>query len=123
MVRKGLFAVPEEESVTKVFDHVSATIPDQTIPLRDMIMKFAYIGSERVEEIVNRGFYGDEDDDDILGVDVGALDFAEIHDRIRTLETALQNRAKVVHAPVVEPLAEPPAEPPAVGQPSDAPAE
>lgn len=119
MVRKGLFAVPEEESVTKVFDHVSATIPDQTIPLRDMIMKFAYIGSERVEEIVNRGFYGDEDDEDILGVDVGALDFAEIHDRIRTLETALQNRAKIVHAPVVEL----PAEHPAVEQPSDAPAE
>lgn len=99
MVRKGLFAVPEEETLTIVHDHVSATIPDQTISLRDMIMKFAYLGTDKVEEIVNRGFYGDEDDDDILGVDVGALDYAEIHDRIINLETAFANRRKVVHAP------------------------
>lgn len=99
MIRKAFQWIDPEKVLTKVTDHISATIPDQTIPLRDMILKFAYIGSERIEEIVNRGFDGDEDDDDILGVDVGALDYAEVHDRMHELIQARANSARVVHAP------------------------
>lgn len=97
-MRKAFKWIDPDKALTKVTDHISATIPDQTIPLRDMILKFAYIGSDRVEEIINRGFYGDEDDDDILGVDVGALDYAEIHDRMTELLDMRANSARVVHA-------------------------
>lgn len=70
-----------EDVVTPIYDTVSATIPDQSLSLRELMLQFAYIGNDRLEDIVNRGFDGDEDDD-LLGVDVGALDLAEVHDRV-----------------------------------------
>lgn len=86
-MRKGFF-IKQEDVFTKVTDHVGEFVPDQSLSLRDMLLQFAYISGEKVEEIVNRGFDGDEDDD-VLGVDIGALDFAEIHDRALYLESAL----------------------------------
>ena len=97
-MRKGLFSCPFEDACTKVYDHVSATIPDQSIGLKDLLVQFAYIGEERVRDIIERGFYDDEDDDDVLGYDVGALDFAEVHDRMIELQEKHQS-ALAVHAP------------------------
>lgn len=94
-MRKGFKFIPMSDVVTPVYDAVSKTIPDQSLSLRDMLLQFAYISGEKLSEIVNRGFNGDEDDDDILGVDVGALDFAEIHDRLMDL----QRSAPVESAP------------------------
>lgn len=99
-MRKAFNFIPFEEVVTPVNDAVSAFIPDQALGLREMLMKFAYIGTERLEEIVNRGYDGDEDDD-LLGVDVGALDYAEVHDRM--VDMVAQSTAKSVHAPSVVP--------------------
>lgn len=99
-VKKQFQPMTDEQMCTRVFDDVSATIPDQSISLREMMMKFAYIGSERLEEIVNRGFDGDEDED-ILGVDVGALDFSEVHDRM--VEMQANSSRRVVHAPQPKP--------------------
>ena len=92
------WSLPESDIYTHVYDAISATIPDQSLSLRQMIMQFAFIGNERLEELVNRGFDGDEDDDDILGVDIGSLDFAEIHDRMIELEE-IRQYALAVHAP------------------------
>lgn len=100
-VRKAFQFIEDEQSCTKIFDHVSATIPDQSISLRQMMMEFAYIGDDRLRDILERGWYEDEDDDDILGVDVGALDFAEVHDRALEL-MVLQKKTRAVHAPVVD---------------------
>lgn len=44
-------------------------------------MQFSYLGEDKLSEIVNRGFDGDEDDG-LLGVDVSQLDFSEVHDRM-----------------------------------------
>lgn len=94
-MRKGFQFIPQEDVLTPVTDKVSAMIPDQSIGLRELMLKFAYIGNERLEDIVNRGFDGDEDDD-LLGVDVGALDYSEVHDRI--IELHDQSTARSVHA-------------------------
>lgn len=99
-VRKAFQFIEDVQACTKIFDHVSATIPDQSISLRQMMMEFAYIGDDRLRDILERGWYEDEDDDDIMGVDVGALDFAEVHDRALEL-MALQKNTRAVHAPVV----------------------
>lgn len=96
------WSLPESDIYTHVYDPISATIPDQSLSLRDMMLQFAYIGTERLEDIVNRGYDGDEDDDEILGVDVGALDFAEVHDRMTELESSRQYRL-AVHAPAPAP--------------------
>lgn len=92
-MRKGFFIKPDDV-LTPVHDKVSATIPDQSIGLRELMLKFAYIGNERLEDIINRGFDGDEDED-ILGVDAGALDYAEVHDRL--LDYHRQSTARAVH--------------------------
>lgn len=94
-MRKGFKFIPQKDVVTHVYDSVSAFVPDQSISLRDLLMRFAYIGTEKLEEIVNRGFDGDEDED-LIGVDVGALDFAEVHDRIIELRES-QNPLRSVH--------------------------
>lgn len=86
-MRKGFF-INRDCVATKVSDHVGKFVPEQCLSLREMLMQFAYISGEKVEEIVNRGFDGDEDDD-LLGVDVGALDFAEIHDRALYLQSSI----------------------------------
>lgn len=88
-MRKGFKFIPYEEVVTHVYDAISKTIPDQSLGLRDMLMQFAYLDGRKLEEIVNRGYDGDEDDEDILGVDAGALDFAELHDRLIDLQAAV----------------------------------
>lgn len=108
-MRKGFF-INKEDVFTKVTDHVGQFVPDQSISLRDMLLQFAYISGEKVEEIVNRGFDGDEDDD-ILGVDVGALDYAEIHDRALYLESALARPSVSAKEPEEEPAKEPAKEP------------
>lgn len=79
-MRKGLFT-DRERVLTPVFDRVSQFVPDQSLSLRELLMQFAYMSGEKVEEIVNRGFTGDEDED-ILGYDASQLDFTEIHDRL-----------------------------------------
>lgn len=99
-MRKAFKFITGSEVETPVIDSVSATIPDQTLSLRELLMKFSYIGTEKLEEIVNRGFDGDEDDD-LLGVDVGSLDLAEVHDRILYLQ-AEQNNVRSVHVEPVE---------------------
>jgi len=116
-VRKAFDFMDPRQAETRVHDHVSATIPDQSLSLREMMMRFAYIGTERLEEIVNRGWDGDEDDDQIQGIDIGALDYAEVHDRVLDL-LAEQRNTRAVHAapapsaePVSKPAAEPAAEP------------
>lgn len=78
-----------------MYDAVSAFIPDQSLSLREMMMQFAYIGTEKLQEIVNRGFDGDEDDD-IIGVDVGALDYSEVHDRMLDMMNDY-NSARALH--------------------------
>ena len=83
-MRKAFKFIPHDDAVTHVYDAVSKTIPDQTLGLRDMLLQFAYIGTEKLSEIVNRGFDGDEDSD-LLGVDAGSLDYAEIHDRMLSM--------------------------------------
>lgn len=100
-VRKAFNFLPEEETVTHVYDAVSATIPDQSLTLRELLMKFAYIGEDRLQELVNRGW--DDEDDDVLGVDVGSLDFAEVHDRVIEL-VQKQRDLRALHAPVEDPV-------------------
>lgn len=87
-MRKGFRFIDEKDVVTPVFDSVSKTVPDQALSMREMLMQFAYLDGRKLEEIVNRGFDGDEDDEDILGVDAGQLDFAEMHDRLIDLQRA-----------------------------------
>lgn len=99
-MRKGFSFISREDAVTPVRDHVSKTIPEQALGLRQMLMEFAYLGTEKLSEIVNRGYDGDEDDPNILGVDVGALDFAEVHDRWLDLSTPVTIPAEPVEAPV-----------------------
>lgn len=98
-MRKAFKFIKPEEVETPVYDNVGAFVPEQSLSLRQIMMQFAYIGNDKLQEIVNRGFDGDEDDD-LLGVDVGALDFAEVHDRMVEM---LGNKpaARVVH---VEPV-------------------
>lgn len=108
-MRKGFF-IKQEDVFTKVTDHVGQFVPDQSLSLRDMLLQFAYISGEKVEEIVNRGFDGDEDDD-VLGVDVGALDYAEIHDRALYLESALSRSSTAVQEPAQAPAQAPAQEP------------
>lgn len=91
-MRKAFKFIPHEDVLTHVYDAVSKTIPDQTLGLRDMLLQFAYVGTDKLEEIVNRGFDGDEDSD-LLGVDAGALDFAEIHDRMLSMTRAARPAA------------------------------
>ena len=105
-MRKGFLSCPPEDAETVVFDSVSAFIPDQALSLRDMMLQFAYIGSERMEDIVNRGFIGDEDDDN-GGYMPGALDFAEIHDRLLDDSLLVSSAGRVVHAPQPQPEPEP----------------
>lgn len=100
-MRKAFRFIPWEDVVTPVYDAVSCAIPDQSLSLREMMMRFAYIGNERLSEIINRGYDGDEDDD-LLGVDVSALDFAEVHDRIMELRGKDQTFARSAHAPVID---------------------
>lgn len=76
------FKITKEERQTPVFNQVSMFVPEQALSLRRMLEEFSYLSGEKVSEIVNRGFIGDEDDDDVLGVDASALDFTEIHDRL-----------------------------------------
>lgn len=97
--RVGLIQfIDPEQVMTKVFNHRSATIPDQSLSLRDIMAQFAYIGNDKLRDIIERGFDGDEDDPTIMGVDVGALDFAEVHDRMLELE-AMRNPVREVAAP------------------------
>lgn len=98
MVKKGFFAIPEKV-VTKVFNHVSKFVPDQALPLRDLLLQFSYLGEEKMAEIVNRGFDGDEDDG-LLGVDVSQLDFSEVHDRMIDMRNSLRMSAPADAAPV-----------------------
>lgn len=107
-MRKGFLSCPPESAETPVFDSVSAFVPDQSLSLRDMMLQFAYIGSERMEEILNRGFIGDEDDDN-GGYMPGALDFAEIHDRLIQDAEVISSAGRVVHAP--QPQSDPEPEP------------
>lgn len=105
-VRKAFQFIDDKQTCTKVIDKVSATIPDQSISLREMMLQFAYIGDDRIRDILERGWYEDEDADDILGVDVGALDFAEVHDRVLELMD-LQKNTRAVHAPRMPSASEP----------------
>lgn len=116
IMRKGFNNIPREDIVTPVFDKVSCTIPDQTLSLREMMLQFAYIGNDRLEDIINRGFDGDEDNDDILGVDAGALDYAEIHDRVLHLQEK-QAFSRNLHQPAT------PEDVTTVQEPTDEPAE
>lgn len=94
-MRKGFLSCSPQEACTHVYDAVSAFVPDQSLSLREMMMQFAYIGSDKLQEIVNRGYDGDEDDD-LIGVDVGALDFSEVHDRMLDMMSDY-NSARAVH--------------------------
>lgn len=100
-MRKAFRFIPWEDVVTPVYDAVSCAIPDQSLSLREMMMRFAYIGNDRLSDIINRGYDGDEDED-LLGVDVSALDFAEVHDRIMDLRGKEQTFARSAHAPVID---------------------
>lgn len=96
-MRKGFFIKPEDVA-THVYDAVSKFVPDQSLPLREMLLQFSYLSGEKLAEIVNRGFDGDEDDEFLEGLDVFQLDFAEIHDRLMDLQP--KERKKVLtHAP------------------------
>lgn len=106
IMRKGFKFIPIEVAQTKVYDAVSAFVPDQSLSLRQIMMQFAYIGNDKLQEIVNRGFDGDEDED-ILGVDVGALDFAEVHDRMVDMLESQRNSARAVHNTPVLNLTQP----------------
>lgn len=111
-MRKGFKFIDPNKVFTPVYDARSAFVPDQSISLRDMMLQFGFIGAERMQEVINRGFDGDEDDD-LLGYDVGALDFAEVHDRMLDL-MAVQNATRAIHAepePIKEPEPEPTKEP------------
>lgn len=108
-MRKGFF-INRDCVATKVTDHVGKFVPEQCLSLREMLMQYAYISGEKVEEIVNRGFVGDEDDD-LLGVDVGALDFAEIHDRALYLHKSLADVPEPDDGTVEEPAEEPEQQP------------
>lgn len=118
-MRKGFRFIKPEDVVTPVFDRVSQFVPDQTISLRNMLLEFSYMSDEKVSEIVNRGFVGDEDDDDIIGVDASALDFTEIHDRMVDLinrESMRRDPPKPEPEPEVKAEPEPEPEP----EPDDA---
>lgn len=102
-MRKGFKFIKPEEVVTHVYDARSAFVPDQSLSLREMMLQFGFLGAERMQEVINRGFDGDEDED-LLGYDVGALDFSEVHDRMLDL-MAIQSATRSIHAepePVVQ---------------------
>lgn len=101
-MRKAFKFIKPEDVVTRVYDKVSATIPDQALSLRELMLRFSYLGEDRMQDVVNRGFDGDEDED-LLGFDVSSLDYAEVHDRILELKAKDRN-ARSLH---VEPVAEP----------------
>ena len=101
------FKITKEDRQTPVFNRVSKFVPEQALSLREMLEQFSYMSGEKVSEIVNRGFVGDEDDDDVLGVDASALDFTEIHDRL----IDRMNRASLVREPKPKPEPEPEPEP------------
>lgn len=112
-MRKAFNFIPMEDVVTPVFDEVSMFVPDQSLSLRDIMTQFAYIGSDRMSEIVNCGFIGDEDDDDVTGEDINTLDFAEVHDR-------LLDFMRPIRKPAVESTPEPTPEPAAPADGGDA---
>lgn len=104
------FKITKEDRQTPVFNRVSKFIPEQALSLRDMLEQFSFMSGERVSEIVNRGYIGDEDDDDVIGVDASALDFTEIHDRL----IDRMNKSSLVREPRVK--AEPEPSPREVGE-------
>ncbi len=97
-MRKAFKFIDPKKVVTHVYDCRSAFVPDQSLSLRDLMTQFGFLGAERMSEIINRGFDGDEDDD-LLGVDVGALDYSEVHDRMLDLMAA-QKTTRAVHTEV-----------------------
>lgn len=104
-MRKGFF-IDQNVVGTPVFDTVSKFVPDQSLPLREMLLQFSYLSGEKLGEIINRGFDGDEDDDFLLGVDASQLDFSEVHDRL--IELTPKERKKVAaHKPEPEQETEP----------------
>lgn len=103
-MRKGFKFISKQERETPVFNQISQTVPDQTISLRELLLQFSYISDEKVSEIVNKGYIGDEDED-VLGVDASCLDFTEIHDRL----IDRMNKDSLVRVP--EPKSEPSLEP------------
>lgn len=120
-MRKAFNFIKREDVLTPVFDKVSKFIPEQAISLRQLLMEFSYMSDEKVSEIVNRGYFGDEDDDDIIGVDASAFDFTEIHDRMidlinkeslrRQPDSNQVNDAEPEPEPELEPKPEPKPEP------------
>ena len=97
-MRKAFKFIDPKKVVTSVYDCRSAFVPDQSLSLRELMTQFGFLGAERMSEIINRGFDGDEDDD-LLGVDVGALDYSEVHDRMLELMSS-QKTTRAVHAEV-----------------------
>lgn len=113
-MRKGFKFIDPADVVTPVIDGVSRFVPDMSLSLREIMDQFAYMGADRISEIINRGYIGDEDDDND-GTDPRTLDFAELHDRLFDK----LSRVDVV-LPADEPAEEPadePAEEPAEEQP------
>lgn len=78
--KKGFRFYPDKVA-TKVFNSVSLFVPDMSLSLPEIMSQFAFVGSERLSEIVNRGYDGDEDSEGD-GTVLESLDFAEIHDRL-----------------------------------------
>ena len=107
------FKITKEDRQTPVFNRVSKFVPEQALSLREMLEQFSYLSGEKVSEIVNRGFVGDEDDEDVLGVDAGALDFTEIHDRLidRMNKSSLVREKRVVKPSPAQPDEKPDEEP------------
>lgn len=78
---KKAFKFYPDKVRTKVFNSVSLFVPDMSLSLPEIMSQFAFVGSERLSELVNRGYDGDEDSEGD-GTVLESLDFAEIHDRL-----------------------------------------
>lgn len=100
-MRKGFKFIEYNEVVTPVLDHVSKFVPDQSLSLEQIMAEFAYIGNDKISEIVNRGYDGDEDSDN-LGVPANSLDFAELHDRYQAKMESFYNSKERESATVIE---------------------
>lgn len=92
--------------MTPVYDAVSMFVPDLSLSLPQIMAQFAYIGSERLSEVVNRGYNGDEDSDGD-GTTLQDLDFAEVHDRLMDKFVQIQSQNVSESAETSEVIDEP----------------
>ena len=93
--------IDPEEVKTRVHDHVGLFVPDQSLPLRDIIQKFALTGdSSTLEDLVNRGFVGDEEFDDNGYTDLASMDIAEVEELYHRSQKFLADYEAALNRPV-----------------------